>query len=50
MVGYKLAKPVALQVRCTEQRLVHQFTPFVVTILGVVFTDLLTGVAAGHVP
>lgn len=45
MVGYKLARPALF-------RLMHasgwnQFVPFVVTILAVLITDLLTGIAIG---
>ncbi|HEB76929.1 MAG TPA: SulP family inorganic anion transporter [Methylothermaceae bacterium] len=47
VVGYKLAKP-ELFVRMYRQGL-YQFTPFMVTILGLVFTDLLTGVGIGMV-
>lgn len=45
IVGYKLAKP-ALFVRMWRYGW-YQFIPFVLTILGLVFTDLLTGVAIG---
>ena len=45
MVGYKLAKPAIFQ-------RVHadgwsQFIPFIVTVLGIIFTDLLIGIALG---
>lgn len=45
MVGYKLAKPSMF----TEQWQAGpmQFIPFLVTVLGVAFTDLLTGVGMG---
>ena len=45
VVGYKLAKP-ALFVS-TYKLGWAQFLPFVVTILGIVFTDLLTGIGLG---
>jgi MFS superfamily sulfate permease-like transporter len=45
IVGYKLAKPVLF---VDMYRLGwKQFTPFVVTVLGIVFTDLLIGIALG---
>ena len=45
IVGYKLAKP-ALFVDMYRLGW-KQFTPFVVTVLGIVFTDLLIGIALG---
>ncbi|MDG2303749.1 MAG: SulP family inorganic anion transporter [Candidatus Binatia bacterium] len=45
VVGYKLAKP-ALFKTMYEQGF-DQFAPFIVTILGIVLTDLLTGIALG---
>ncbi len=45
VVGYKLAKPILFQQMWTKGW--AQFVPFVITILGVVFTDLLTGVMMG---
>lgn len=45
MVGYKLAKPATFKHFWKHGK--YQFAPFIVTILGVVFTDLLTGVALG---
>ena len=45
MVGYKLAKPVLFKQMWSKGW--TQFTPFIITILGVVFTDLLTGVLLG---
>ncbi len=45
IVGYKLAKPALFT--AMWKRGWHQFIPFVVTVLGVVFTDLLTGVGLG---
>jgi MFS superfamily sulfate permease-like transporter len=45
VVGYKLAKPILFK---QMYRLGWvQFIPFVVTILGIVFTDLLVGIAMG---
>ncbi|MGK7389790.1 MAG: SulP family inorganic anion transporter [Candidatus Cyclobacteriaceae bacterium M2_1C_046] len=47
LVGYKLAKPslfVAMKKTGKEQ-----FIPFVVTVLAIVFTDLLTGIIIGMV-
>lgn len=46
-VGYKLAKP-ALFEKMFKQGL-EQFTPFVVTVVGIVATDLLMGIAMGMV-
>jgi MFS superfamily sulfate permease-like transporter len=45
IVGYKLAKPALFK----EMYLLgwKQFTPFVVTVLGIIFTDLLIGIALG---
>ena len=45
VVGYKLAKPATF-IEMYKQGL-GQFIPFVVTILGIVFTDLLTGIGIG---
>ncbi|MBP6312336.1 MAG: SulP family inorganic anion transporter [Flavobacteriales bacterium] len=45
VVGYKLAKPILFKEMW--QAGVYQFIPFMVTIVGVVFTDLLTGVMIG---
>lgn len=47
MVGYKLAKPAT--VMHFWHRGKYQFVPFIATLLGVVFTDLLKGVALGIV-
>jgi MFS superfamily sulfate permease-like transporter len=47
VVGYKLAKP-ALFIDMYKKGM-GQFIPFVVTILGIVFTDLLTGIGLGLV-
>lgn len=45
IVGYKLAKPALF---IDMYRLGwKQFTPFVVTVLGIIFTDLLIGIALG---
>jgi MFS superfamily sulfate permease-like transporter len=45
IVGYKLAKPALFM---EMYRLGwKQFTPFVVTVLGIIFTDLLIGIALG---
>lgn len=45
MVGYKLAKPSLFKSMYGLGR--DQFIPFVVTVLGVVFTDLLLGIGLG---
>jgi len=45
MVGYKLAKP-SVFVHLWKNGL-SQFVPFIITILAVVLTDLLKGVAIG---
>ncbi len=47
VVGYKLAKP-ALFKKMYNQGM-GQFIPFIVTILGIVFTDLLMGIGLGLV-
>lgn len=47
MVGYKLAKPSIF--RKTYQDGWSQFVPFMVTVAGIVFTDLLIGIALGSV-
>lgn len=47
MVGYKLAKPSLFQEMFRLGR--SQFVPFMVTIVGIVFTDLLVGIAMGMV-
>ncbi|MEZ4772437.1 MAG: SulP family inorganic anion transporter [Bacteroidia bacterium] len=47
MVGYKLAKPAIFKEM--YQLGLGQFVPFIVTILGIVFTDLLIGIALGMV-
>ena len=45
LVGYKLAKPSLFKAQYRAGLM--QFIPFVVTVLGVAFTDLLTGVGLG---
>ncbi|OJX54069.1 MAG: hypothetical protein BGO88_10445 [Flavobacterium sp. 38-13] len=45
MVGYKLAKPTVLMHFWHKGK--YQFVPFIITLLGVVFLDLLKGVALG---
>lgn len=45
VIGYKLAKPAVF--KHFFHRGKYQFFPFIVTVLVVVFTDLLTGVALG---
>lgn len=45
ITGYKLAKPAVFQKMWRNG--LEQFLPFVITILGVVLTDLLTGVGIG---
>lgn len=45
LVGYKLAKPVLFK-QMYELGQMH-FVPFIVTILGIVFTDLLMGIGMG---
>lgn len=47
VVGYKLAKPALFKVMYRSGW--SQFLPFVVTIVAIVFTDLLTGIAIGMV-
>ncbi|RYF77715.1 MAG: SulP family inorganic anion transporter [Cytophagaceae bacterium] len=47
MVGYKLAKP-SLFVSIYRDGL-NQFVPFIVTVIGIVFTDLLVGISVGTV-
>lgn len=45
LVGYKLAKPATVLHFWRQGK--YQFAPFIATLLGVVFTDLLKGVAIG---
>lgn len=47
MVGYKLAKPSIF--KSIYRTGWNQFLPFVVTVLAIVFTDLLTGIGIGMV-
>lgn len=47
MVGYKLAKPAIF--KKTYRDGWSQFVPFIVTVAGIVFTDLLIGIALGSV-
>lgn len=47
VIGYKLAKPALFKKMYAQGR--GQFYPFVVTILGIVFTDLLIGIGLGMV-
>jgi MFS superfamily sulfate permease-like transporter len=47
VVGYKLAKPTLFKEMYHMGK--SQFVPFMVTILGIVFTDLLMGIALGLV-
>ena len=47
VVGFKLAKPVLF--RKMYKQGWEQFVPFMVTIVGIVFTDLLIGIACGLV-
>ncbi|WP_138993789.1 SulP family inorganic anion transporter [Larkinella sp. C7] len=46
-VGYKLAKPEVF--KKTYREGIYQFIPFIVTVLGIVFTDLLIGIGIGLV-
>ena len=45
VVGYKLAKPSLFRQMFTLGK--SQFVPFIITIIGIVFTDLLIGIAIG---
>jgi MFS superfamily sulfate permease-like transporter len=47
IVGYKLAKPALF--KAMYRGGMTQFLPFVVTVLAIVFTDLLTGIGIGMV-
>jgi len=47
LVGYKLAKPVLFKEMYAAGK--EYFIPFMVTILGIVFTDLLMGIGLGMV-
>lgn len=46
LIGYKLANPKTLK-HFWDKDKIYQFVPFIVTLLGVVFLDLLRGVALG---
>ena len=45
MVGYKLAKPSLFKLMYSKG--LSQFLPFIITILGILFTDLLIGIGLG---
>ncbi len=45
MVGYKLAKPSLFKEIYKDGQ--EQFVPFVITVIAIVFTDLLTGIGVG---
>lgn len=45
IVGYKLSKPSVYKTMYAQGR--EQFVPFIVTIVGIIFTDLLIGLALG---
>ncbi|MCO4763123.1 MAG: SulP family inorganic anion transporter [Myxococcales bacterium] len=47
LVGYKLARPELFKAMAAKGH--EQFVPFVVTIVGIVLTDLLSGIAMGMV-
>jgi MFS superfamily sulfate permease-like transporter len=47
VVGYKLAKPQLFKDMASQGK--GQFIPFMLTVLGLVFTDLLTGIGIGIV-
>ena len=47
VVGYKLAKPALFKKKWQQGH--KQFVPFMATILGIVFTDLLIGIGIGFV-
>ena len=47
MVGYKLAKPSLFKSMFKLGQ--KQFIPFITTILGIIFTDLLTGITMGMI-
>ena len=44
-VGYKLAKPAIFKIMYKKGR--YQFIPFIITLLAIVFTDLLIGIIIG---
>lgn len=47
LVGYKLTKPALI--KSVYQKGMNQFIPFAITILAILFTDLLIGIAIGMV-
>ncbi|TAE32894.1 MAG: SulP family inorganic anion transporter [Cytophagales bacterium] len=47
MVGYKLAKPAIFKNIFNDG--ISQFIPFIITVLGIIFTDLLIGIGIGAV-
>ena len=47
VVGYKLAKPSLFKQMWAAGK--YQFMPFIITVIAIVFTDLLTGVSIGMV-
>ena len=47
VVGYKLAKPALFKQMWAAGK--YQFMPFIVTVVAIVFTDLLTGIGIGMV-
>jgi MFS superfamily sulfate permease-like transporter len=47
VVGYKLAKPA--QFKAIAQQGTRQFLPFIITVLAILFTDLLVGIGIGIV-
>jgi MFS superfamily sulfate permease-like transporter len=47
VVGYKLAKPALFKKMYSEGW--GQFIPFIITIIGIVFTNLLTGIGLGMI-
>lgn len=47
VVGYKLANPSLFKHMYSQGK--DQFVPFIITVLGLVFTDLLTGIGLGLV-
>lgn len=47
VVGFKLAKPILFKKMYSQGK--GQFAPFIITILGIIFTDLLVGIFLGMV-
>ncbi len=47
LVGYKLTRPSLFKMMYSQRK--GQFIPFLVTIVGIILTDLLTGIALGMV-